>query len=802
MKGLVLTNMGRKEEGVELVKKGVRLDITSHICWHVYGIVHKSDRNYEEALKCYRNALKYDKDNVNIIRDSAQLQLQLRHYEGLQETRLTLLKLRPHVRAGWIGLAVAYRLNGNSQEARKVLKQYISALKDVPNYDLDYSELMLYYIRLLEELKEYSEAMQLLDVHAKGRSIVDKTAITLLRARILSSQGRLEEAVDTWRVLIEQSPETYDYYEGYMRSHSVELDALTDETREKALRLLQHLAEDLPRANAPKRLSLAICTAEAFGPLVEPYLLSGLSRGIPSLFADVKALYGDLEKRRIIEVYVTGLSSSLEALTIKDLSPEPSTYLWTQYFLAQHHCYISPINPQKALEYINRALSHTPTLPELHMIKARVLKRAGDPIGASRAMEDARRLDRQDRFINTKTAKYLLRDGQIEAASSILGLFTKKDAASPGSDLEDMQSLLYLLEEGDAFCRLGKLPMALKRYKGIEKAFAEFEDDQFDFHSYCLRRHTLTAYEILLRWEDNARSHPAYVSSALSAAGIYIRINDDPALIAACAPTPLSDTQKKARKKAKKAEKQKVDASVVAHADDKDPPPAPPKDEDLDGMKLLSVANPLEQALRLVKPLEDLQAGDIRVWLTTYDISQRRKKYLRALSALKAAHDLDRNSPDLHYRVIEFKSIVESAQLHPDIKSSVDEFLALLVPPDQSLEQFNNDYIQRNPGSAAAQLGFSKGLWAIYKGAGKDRTEDALVQLTHADQNTSIQIGLEAITFSRDVIQSSRADELQAALAQRFPSSTIFAPERERERLRLDHAREAATEEEKAEEQI
>ena len=61
MKGLVLTNMDKKEEGVDLVKKGVRLDITSHICWHVYGIVHKAERNYEEALKCYRTALKYDK---------------------------------------------------------------------------------------------------------------------------------------------------------------------------------------------------------------------------------------------------------------------------------------------------------------------------------------------------------------------------------------------------------------------------------------------------------------------------------------------------------------------------------------------------------------------------------------------------------------------------------------------------------------------------------------------------------------------------------------------------------------------
>ena len=53
MKGLVLTHMGRREEGLELVKKGVRLDLTSHIVWHVFGLIQKGEKNYEEALKSY-----------------------------------------------------------------------------------------------------------------------------------------------------------------------------------------------------------------------------------------------------------------------------------------------------------------------------------------------------------------------------------------------------------------------------------------------------------------------------------------------------------------------------------------------------------------------------------------------------------------------------------------------------------------------------------------------------------------------------------------------------------------------------
>lgn len=31
------------------------------IGWHVYGLLQRSDKKYDEAIKCYRNALKWDK---------------------------------------------------------------------------------------------------------------------------------------------------------------------------------------------------------------------------------------------------------------------------------------------------------------------------------------------------------------------------------------------------------------------------------------------------------------------------------------------------------------------------------------------------------------------------------------------------------------------------------------------------------------------------------------------------------------------------------------------------------------------
>ena len=61
MKGLILSYLNKKEEAYEFVRLGLKKDLKSHVCWHIYGLLYRADRNYEEAIKCYRNALRIDK---------------------------------------------------------------------------------------------------------------------------------------------------------------------------------------------------------------------------------------------------------------------------------------------------------------------------------------------------------------------------------------------------------------------------------------------------------------------------------------------------------------------------------------------------------------------------------------------------------------------------------------------------------------------------------------------------------------------------------------------------------------------
>lgn len=78
---------------------------------------------------CTRPYIRHLQENLNILRDSAHLQTQLRIFDALVETRHTLLRLRPNLRQNWVALAVAYHLNGELDEARKVLERYESILK-------------------------------------------------------------------------------------------------------------------------------------------------------------------------------------------------------------------------------------------------------------------------------------------------------------------------------------------------------------------------------------------------------------------------------------------------------------------------------------------------------------------------------------------------------------------------------------------------------------------------------------------------------------------------------------------------
>lgn len=112
-----------------------------------------------------------------------------------------------------------------------------------------------------------------------------------------------------------------------------------------------------------------------------------------------------------------------------------SAILWVYYFLAQHYDHLK--RTDKALEYIETAIEHTPTLIELFVTKGRIYKvgesfnyflccfksrfflfqHAGDPVEAFQCLDEAQAMDTADRYINSKCAKYMLRANLLKEVS-------------------------------------------------------------------------------------------------------------------------------------------------------------------------------------------------------------------------------------------------------------------------------------------------------------------------------------------------------------------------------------------------
>lgn len=618
MRGLILNSMGKKDEAHEYVKKGLRNDLTSHVCWHVYGLLQRSEHKYDEAIKCYRNALKYDKENITILRDLSLLQIQMRDLEGFRDTRYQLFMLRSTQRVSWLSFAAAYHLLKDYKTAASILDEFRSTQKQpkeqsvtpqtvgssnepggtdsvgtikkaTPSYndpiDYDQSELLLYQVMILHEAGSYKEALDFLNKHSN--QICDRLAMLEFKAELLLSLGRNSEAAKfIEEQLIGRNQENYMYYEQLERALS--LDQQDELSR---LKLYQTIQKKYPRAKVPQKIPLSfVKTPQNFKPIVDEYLKNSIRKFLPSLFRNLKPVYDyDFDEmvmslnEKFLETKKQNLgpsteidkqNSSLEFIEIGNNSvenrktrtnvferhglptkikiigdlvlgyernllenvsfeSEPATrdsenktnILWIYYYLAQHFDYIGDYD--KAFDYVRKALEHTPTLIELHTLKGKLYKHIGEFDKAAEQVNEAQRLDTADRYLNSKCAKYLLRANKISQAEEMCAKFTRQ-GISVVENLNEMQCMWFLKETANAHLRMQNYGLALKKCYEIDSFFNEVTEDQFDFHTYCMRKMTLRSYVRLLRMEDVLRSHKFYFDAAEMAIKIYLKLHDEP----------------------------------------------------------------------------------------------------------------------------------------------------------------------------------------------------------------------------------------------------------------------------------
>ena len=278
------------------------------------------------------------------------------------------------------------------------------------NYDYEQSELLKYENRLMREAgDDLASALAHLEEHAAA--ICDRIEVMEARARLLLKLGRAAEAETAVMALLRRNPHNATYYRWMEAAVQV---AGTDRRA-----LYTQLSDQLPPNDTLLLQSLSAVAAagdsEAFRAEIAAYLDAKLANGpATGLFNGIKFLHDACADNAAIigEVVVVFAEKQNGAGSLGCL-----------HFLAQHYDRLK--NYPLGLDCIDQALRLQPDLVELHLVKAKLLKHAGQLEQAIEALAAAHALDPEDRCVGSKYARYLLKAGQIEPAVCVMRKYTK-----------------------------------------------------------------------------------------------------------------------------------------------------------------------------------------------------------------------------------------------------------------------------------------------------------------------------------------------------------------------------------------
>ena len=718
-------------------------------------MLHRADREYNESIKAYKQALRIDSENLQILRDLSLLQVQMRDISGFLKTRNTILSLKSNQKINWLTYAVAKHLNGDPKGAVSVIDIYTGTVpedSDELKRGYESSELAMYKNRLLSEMPDNLQvALDHLDECKKV--VVDQTAWRMTKGTYQLRLGRYEDAQQTFMSLLDRGlTEDYRVHSGYMCA-LLEADdetcqaaaklkgtrtlatmkPLTGHQRQALLNTYRgNLSERFPRSAAIRRIPLTLLEGEELRAAIDVHCRKGLSKGVPSLGCDLSALLlvehngkyapatdpADVKAHPttamitdLVDSFITTLSSESK-FPNGECSESPSTIMWTWYLRAYMHEISGEYSA--ALAMVDKCIEHTPTGVDLYELKGRILKASGDIEAAAECLDAGRDLDKQDRYINNQTTKYMLQANKEDVALERIALFVKHEG-NPEQMLSDMQCSWYELELAECLRRKSEWGKSLKKFTSVVKHFEDWHEDQFDFHSYCIRKGTLRAYSDVLRFEDDIWGLDNYARAAEGMSRLYLHLYDNPNLTKVVEEPDYSSMTAAERKKAKaiarkkkkaaekKEEEEKAAADSAAKENQKKGIKPAVVDEDPKGEALLK-RDPLEEAKKFSAILSRHAPFRLSTWLLQYDVAIRRKKTLLAMQALFKGRALDPQNGELFTRIVDF---ADKTSPEDDCHDAVKELLERELPKlydGKTLSQFVQDAAASAKSDASTNL--------------------------------------------------------------------------------------------------
>ncbi|KPI83276.1 putative N-acetyltransferase subunit Nat1 [Leptomonas seymouri] len=542
VRGLILYNLERVEEGYGTIKQAILLNPRSMVAWHSLGMCQRLDKKYADALKAFKRALSFDASSTEVLRDIASACVQVRDWPQFLDAREKMVTAKPSVRANWVAVSCGHRLLGHSKLAAAVM-DVMTSIMDAGDTPIEVSEAHLYRVELELESGAPHRALELLKKH--DAEIVDAETKLLLRAKAHAQLGQCSEAEKRYMEVIGSGVSEADSIAALAQLHKIPLDRYLRPLpgfTEKYMEMLDRVLAAYPKCDYARRHALDCMPLEHFSERLAAFATPYILRMIPSLFSVLKSLYVDSARAAKIGDVFTAMEQELAAKDFSRFGGEanPCFIMWVHTFLASHYRRMGDY--AKAHEYIDKAIAHTPTLELLYLEKAKILAREGKTAEAAQQADFARQLDLQDKYLNSKAAKYYFRDNQIEQGETTLQMFYKPSTVEGDTYLTALESQCYWYEceVGEAFYRKGDYISALQNLLMFEHHHEQNHCELSDFHNYVFRRNTMRPWFDVLECDDKMDRNKFFLKfcPALVRTYIQIHLKGEEAVRAAHVPRP------------------------------------------------------------------------------------------------------------------------------------------------------------------------------------------------------------------------------------------------------------------------
>lgn len=169
-------------------------------------------RNYVEAKKAYVNALKYEPENKNVLRDLALLQNQLGEWEEFAETRRKIVVLTPQIN-NWIAYCLAVYLTKDYKLCNTIFDSIDEILGVNPLESLkgnELNELYIFRTTLIEQTDGAKKAIKFITKNKKY--ILDETRYLEIIIKLYLKNNQKSKALESIHDLLKINPCNAEYY--------------------------------------------------------------------------------------------------------------------------------------------------------------------------------------------------------------------------------------------------------------------------------------------------------------------------------------------------------------------------------------------------------------------------------------------------------------------------------------------------------------------------------------------------------------------------------------------------------------